>query len=464
MPLRLHVHVARITADGKKRLRPELDPHPLLRFLTPAHTSVDGEDESRAFLLCLTGDINRPFMQRWTQALDSCFGSFWRDATTYDTKAVLILAWGYLCICLPLTLTSGYILNLPELLLHATPTANAAPTANANTANANTTPTANNANNNTDGCGPPVGSVLVLLLLLFSISLLFFRGFWHMACKHHYFSAVENGFAFNVNSQVASFFKQYRVRSMKPYADRVPTITLARLFVDTHQVTFTMLCYHVPLELSLLIPTACEAIDTLRAKRKSKIFINMIVCVAPDDSSPPTMTTLLDFFTASGFLAILSPDASMLVCVWGLKGAHITMHTLAQDVDNAYYMLLSLVLDLDVNAVDPDATFYYGPPKNNSSDDLLSGRYENADEVAARPILRRIAGLPSLLEISPSCVHRNAPFIMRCRYYPPLPKRHSLYQWWCARAFSWFNSRPPAYYHAFNECHHQQIATNMLYA
>ena len=247
------------------------------------------DDHSDVLLLCLTGQaLDRPFMQRWTRNLDSRYGSFWKDATVYDCRALRLLLLGYILLCAPCSLAVAYLAgwHLAYSLI--------------------------------------VSLGLILLL-------------WRSLLAHHYFSKVENQFAFNVNTQMASFFKQYPAYPMKPYGKLVPHVTVSRMFVDNLKVTFTTLCYHTPRDTSLLIPTACEAIDTLRGKKNTSFYINLIV-VSGD--SIESMQALHAFFTASGFRATLAIDCSLLVCAWGRRhGCTISMQSLAEVEDIDYHLL-----------------------------------------------------------------------------------------------------------------------------
>ena len=421
--LNVHVHIARITSEGKRHLLClpragrdddnderrggcETELFETHRCMLTTQNDDDEDDEVTSaeptmLLLCLTGHIDRPFMQRWTHALDSRYGSFWNDATVYDTKAVCILALGYFGLCLPMALLLGYVLLLYFWGVEV---------------------------------GEQAGSMGVWQGSAVSIlSLCFLRLYWHLALVHHFFSKVENRFAFNVNSKLATFFKQSTAYPMKSYADQVPHITISRLFIESHRITFTALCYHVPLEDALLIPTACEAIDTLRAKNNSRIFINIIVCVAPTgDGDDSRMQRLLAFFIASGFYAVLSGDGTVLVCVWGQKHQrNIELHYIHQqphDHTNPYYTLLPLaftVPSLTENELSSSAPIHEPPTAPNS------GTKKKKKHCFAGPS----DFLSPLLEIPPTS---PSYLIQQTNHFPmwPFPvkaRKKSGWRWWPSR-------------------------------
>ena len=265
----LHVHVAYLTEIGMRCLTP--DNAPIAMLYPPSHPE---EEANRVLLLCLTGHLDRPFMERWTSALDSRFGCFWHDTPNICTCASLsLLGGGYLVLCFPTALVLIFLFQTHPIyfwLWH---------------------------------------SSLVLL-----ISFVLFRVYTFALYKLHYFSVVENQVAFNVNMQLATFFKQYPATRMKPYARVVPQFTMARLFLEAHQLTFTTLLYKPSTTEAVLIPSACEAVDALRAKRNSRRFVNMVIISTA--GIPEHMQILYDFFIRSSLHAILSPDKSLLICIW----------------------------------------------------------------------------------------------------------------------------------------------------
>jgi hypothetical protein len=265
------------------------------------------EEASRVLLLCLTGNLDRTFMERWSAALDSRFGSFWHDSTRFCTcSAVFLLASGYVLLCVPTALVFIYLFFQAQApffwLWH---------------------------------------SSLVLVA-----SFVLFRMYSYMLYKLHYFSSVENKVAYNVNTQLATFFKQYPTTSMKPYAHAVPKVTIARLFLQAHQLTFTTLTYRAPSAENVLIPSACEAVDTLRAKNNSRRFVNIVVITTAGNAAH--MGILYDFFIRSALHAILSPDKTLLVCVWGHKRTRFRVPMYSEPpFQNHSITLLPLVFTVD---------------------------------------------------------------------------------------------------------------------
>jgi hypothetical protein len=318
----LHVHVAYLTERGARHLTPQNAPALMLYPSTTRDASDEEYDDitlsnlfeeddadeptppqrqvkkeenhddeaSRVLLLCLTGHLDRTFMERWSTALDSRFGSFWHDNTRFCTyTATFLLASGYLMLCAPTAVVLVYLFFRAHddgayfWLWHSS------------------------------------------LALLTSFVLL--RVYAHALYKLHYFSSVENQVAYNVNTQLATFFKQYPSTRMKPYAFTVPKTTIARLFLQQHQLTFTTLTYRAPTAENILIPSACEAVDTLRAKSNSRRFVNIVIVTTA--GNPEHMCTLYNFFIRSAFHAILSPDKTLVLCVWGHKRTRfrVPMHS-----------------------------------------------------------------------------------------------------------------------------------------
>jgi len=271
------------------------------RISGPAADPLLPDDHSDVLLLCLTGEaLDRPFMQRWSRNLDSRYGSFWKDMTVYDCKGMSLLVIGYVILCVPTSLAIAYLARCPLWYC--------------------------------------VFMSLFLMLLL-----------WRSLLAHHCFSKVENQFAFNVNTQMASFFKQYAAYPMKPYGKFVPHITISRMFVDSLKITLTVLCYHAPRDAALLIPTACEAIDKLRANKHTKFNINLIVVCSERIESTQE---LHEFFAASGFCVASAIDKSLLVCAWGRKhGFTISMQTLPE-VENLDFHILPLTFTVDDATID----------------------------------------------------------------------------------------------------------------
>jgi hypothetical protein len=166
---------------------------------------------------------------------------------------------------------------------------------------------------------------------------------------------------------MASFFKQYRAYPMKPYASIVPRVTITRLFIESHKITFTTLSYHVSSNANLLIPTACEAIDTLRAKKNAKIFINLIVVASLHPEQASSMHALLAFFTASGFHALLAPDASLLACMWG-RAFKTPVHT--RDSTAASDAQLSLVFTVPHASAEPELELAAAPQTHRNANSM----------------------------------------------------------------------------------------------
>ena len=313
----LHVHIAYLTERGARHLTPQNAPAIMLYPNTtpdeeyditlsklfeedsdpPQYTTKqvkeeeDNDDEaSRVLLLCLTGNLDRTFMERWSTALDSRFGSFWHDNTRFCTyTATFLLASGYLMLCAPTAVVLVYLF----FRAHA------------------------------DGAYFWLWHSSLALLASFVL----LRVYAHALYKLHYFSSVENQVAYNVNTQLATFFKQYPTTRMKPYAFTVPRTTIARLFLQQHQLTFTTLTYRAPSAENILIPSACEAVDTLRAKSNSRRFVNIVIVTTA--GNPEHMCTLYHFFIRSAFHAILSPDKTLVVCVWGHRRTRfrVPMHS-----------------------------------------------------------------------------------------------------------------------------------------
>ena len=254
----LRVHVARFVTD--------LVAHQVLPPEQPVH------------LLVLL-DLTRPLTQQWSATLDCRYACHWRDSTDLCTPtALLLLSLGYLGLCLPCAALAVFI------FIYSSPY-------------------------------PPSTAVLLYAGLIFLLSLLLFRAYAYALYTHRFFSTLQNKVAFNVHTPSVSFFKQYAAFTMKPYAARVPLVTITRAFVN--HITLTTLSYHLlPHQSHLLLPTACEAIDTLRAKKTSSLFINLIIITPAHDNTLASMQTLHAFFLASGLQAFLTSDL-LLVCAWG---------------------------------------------------------------------------------------------------------------------------------------------------
>ena len=296
------VHMAFITPEGGKCLRS--NEHALFQ-----PKELGSRDNKPLLLLCMTGAVSRMFMHHWNHTIDWHHGSFWNDVIVYDMKAVALLIAGYVCLCLPVAWLACFIVVHvcleDQQLLGAWPDKN--------------------------------DSIIIIQNIAVSIiSLVMWIFVWRWMLRHHYFSHIENNFAFNANSQITSYFKQHRLYSMKHYSEQVPSVTLVRMFLEIHKLTLTMLCYHVPLDPTILISTACEAIDTLRGKKNSTTFANVILCVATS-STGHHMAIIQDFFIKSGFNAVLTPDSRLLMCTWASSMVQITP---APVVLSVYYTLL----------------------------------------------------------------------------------------------------------------------------
>jgi hypothetical protein len=373
----LHIHVARLTQRGARHLTPQNAPSTLLyppRYLdeedaennddycyrmprnlyTTRETKMDDIElmapQPRVLLLCLTGHVDRTFMERWTASLDSRFGSFWRDQTRFSSlKAILLLACGYLVICLPCAFVLIYLFQT-----------------------------------HTNFWLWNSGLVMVGSFVLFRV---YSFGLY----KLHYFSTIENRVAFNINTQLATFFKQYAVCSMKPYSKPVPSFTVARLFLDSHQLTFTTLTYQAPKDEAVLIPSACEAIDTLRAKRNSKCFVNIVIVTTAGNAEH--MQSILEFCIRSTYQAYLSPDKTLLLCVWGHKRISMPMH-LNPVLRNDCVTLMPLVFTIPAIAsvVDrrPSAVVDF-PPTTMLTTHLLPHNRAFRKVAIARPFYRRFS-------------------------------------------------------------------------
>ena len=267
-------------------------PSQLIPTTTTTTTTIPSSSPP-LLLLCMTGAIDPSFMHHWRQGLSGAYCCVWNLISKYQTSSMLLLLAGYTSVCFPVSffifhLLFGFFETLPSasfvrmrqdwIFLH---------------------------------------SIGVSML-----SFVFFRIFWHYLKTHHYFSHVENRFVFNINSQLASYFKQSPTFYMKPYAAHVPQVSIARFFLDVPKLTITLLCYHIPSDdnNNMLIPTACEAIDTLRAKTTTSRFLNIIWCVGTPTTTtnPAKMHTLCKFFLDSGFSARISDDndGCFLVCTW----------------------------------------------------------------------------------------------------------------------------------------------------
>ena len=312
----------------------------IARISGPAACPLLPDDHSEVLLLCLTGKaLDRPFMQRWSHSLDSRYGSFWKDRTVYDCRASLLLIVAYVFLCLPCSFALTYMARGPLW------------------------------------CGAIISILLQLAL-------------WRILLAHHYFSKIENQFAFNVNTQIASFFKQYSACSMKPYGELVPYVTISRMFVDSLKITFTVLCYHAPSDTSLIIPTACEAIDRLRANKHTNFFINLIVVCSEKNESTQA---LHDFFTASGFCSAVAIDKSILICSWGRKnGCTIRMQTLPE-IEDLDYNLLPITFTVDHTTTDIEPVLIEHAPPHFMSPLVCRPHYSRSmrsSMVMQRPLKR----------------------------------------------------------------------------
>jgi hypothetical protein len=290
-------------------------------------------------LLCLIGTLEVSFLERWTRNLPSTYACFYRIIARYwHWKAWLIWALLYVTLSVPCSLlTLQFMLFLRVAwtgLMEPVPIV---------FFSANTLP----------------DIWLLHALSIFLLSIFYFRLLSHWVTRQHryLFEQVENRVAFNVNSCLSPFFRQHTAIPMKKYGSTVPLMTFARLSLPYPKAFLHLLVYHLPADDALLLPTACEALDALRARaHPGSSYSHMVVCIG---TPPIRIHALKAFFLASEYQVFLPADASFCVCHWTAPTRDLTVLSLSHVHDERaltpYYTLLPLHFSFTVCSESSDS-------------------------------------------------------------------------------------------------------------